>query len=386
MKRMKTKNVTYKTILGISFLALLLNTGCGKQEAAAGGDQQIKSSSIIVGDVDWKEVTSLSSSNPVRKNSKAVANIDLPKMGSRCTGFLISNNVLMTNHHCIPSSSHANGVTVTFKHEKGVSQSAQKRFNCSTFIGNNRELDFALLKCSGNPGATYGFVELDSDEQNVGESIYVVQQNCDYYMDRGCDPTKKYSSGKITSFEKEYAHNADTLGGSSGSPVFSWGNHKVVAIHHAGYGNNGLGRGFENYAVPMSKIVPYIMTHFPSVDIGGSSGGSSVVTDKPKGNDTMAGATKARVGSRFSGSISSSKDLDFFKFSSIGKTVKVELTFTHSKGDLDLYLADSKGKVIAKSESTKSKESFSKYLKKGTYYVLVKGYKGAKGKYKLSIK
>lgn len=367
----------------VAVVSLMLISSCGKQSDDA-GNGQVTSGSIIVGDLGWREIGT-SSSSVMKQNAKAVADIDLPKMGSRCTGFLVANNVLMTNQHCIPSASHARGVTVTFDHVKGVAKSAQKRFKCDQFIGNNRTLDYALLKCEGNPGAEYGVVDLSDDPVGKGTNIYVVQQNCDYYTKRDCDWTKKYSTGQVTKVAAEYSHNADTLGGSSGSPVFSSSSNKVVAIHHAGYGNNGFGRGYENYAVPMHKIVQDIHTNFPSVQlgVGGSSGGSPVQSG-PKGNDTMEGATKLKGSKRVRGSISSSKDVDFFRFYA-SSSVKAVLKFTHSAGDLDMYLVDSKGNVIAKSESTSDVERFSKSVKAGYYYVLVKGYKGAKGKYYLDI-
>ncbi len=369
---------------------MLLVTACGRQEKPT-DFTGVFSSQIIIGDLDWKEITTLSSSSPIRQNGKAVGAVDLPVMGSRCTGFLISDNVFMTNHHCIPTSSHARGVTVKFKHEKGVSPSDHAKYDCSEFIGNNKELDFALLKCAGNPGAKFGFVELDSDQKSQGTAIYVVQQNCDYYMSSGCDWTKKYSEGSITKVAAEYSHNADTLGGSSGSPVFSKTSHQVVGIHHAGAGNNGMGRGYENFAVPMSKIVPYIMTHFPQVDLGGSRDDDSDQDTGNQGQDYEPNnslSNAAVVGLPFYAdlSISSSTDNDYFKVktNSAGK-IKVKVSFAHSKGDLDVKLINGSKKTIAKSESTSSVEEIEFDVQKGTFYVKVFGYKGATGKYKIEV-
>lgn len=379
----------FKSIILISTMVLL--GACGKQNLPS-DYSSVFQSQIIIGDLDWKEITGLSSSNQIRINGKAVGDVDLPVMGSRCTGFLISEDVFMTNHHCIPSSRYASGVTVKFKHEKGVSTANQAKYNCSTFIGNNRELDFALLKCAGKPGRKFGFVKLDSDAKSKNTSIYIVQQNCDYYTSSDCDWTKKYSEGNITKVAAEYSHNADTLGGSSGSPVFSKSNHEVVAIHHAGAGNNGRGRGYENFAVPMSKIVPYILTHFPQVDLGGSSDdGSDDGDDDQSAQDYEPNnslSSSAYVGLPFEANlkVGSSSDNDYFKFktTSAGK-IKVKVTFSHSEGDLDLKLINGSRKTIAKSESTSSQESIEYDAPKGTFYVKVFGYKGAKAKYKIQI-
>ena len=369
-------------------LALLV-TACGKQEELTDFSGVFRGQ-VIIGDLDWKEITTLSSTNPIRQRGKAVGAVDLPAMGSRCTGFLISENILMTNHHCIPTSGHARGVTVKFKHEKGVSPAGHAKYDCSEFIGNNRELDFALLKCEGYPGRKFGFVELDSDQKTQGSSIYIVQQNCDYYMNRGCDWTKKVSEGSITRVASEYSHNADTLGGSSGSPVFSKVTHEVVGIHHAGAGNNGMGRGYENFAVPMSKIVPYILTHFPQVDLGESnSDNDQGSTDQGQTYEPNNGlSSSAFVGLPFNAdlSVSSSRDNDYFKVKtpSAGK-LKVKVTFSHSKGDLDIKLINGSKKTIAKSESTSNTEKIEYDVQKDTFYVKVYGYKGATGKYQIEI-
>ncbi len=384
---MTTLNKT--KIVFVLLATLVLSTSCGRQDQAGDAPAALMDSNIIVGDLDWKEITDLYSSHPIRQVGKAVGDVDLPVMGSRCTGFLISEDIFMTNHHCIPTSSHARGVTVAFKHEKGVAESNFEKYDCSTFVGNNRQLDFALLKCQGKPGRKFGFVTLDSDAKQANHRIYIVQQNCDYYMNRSCDYTKKYSEGKITEVRDEYTHNADTLGGSSGSPVFSKDSNEVVAIHHAGYGNNGRGRGYENYAVPMSKIVPYILTNFPQVYLGGSNGDGddTPVDDGKDNNDTRKTATKVSTSFTTSKVVADKTDVDYYKFSiRKSRTMSVKMSFSHRAGDLDIKLYNSAGKLVAKSESTSSVESFSKYLRSGTYYIKVYGYRGATGDYKLSLK
>lgn len=370
-------------------LFALLFSACGKQSSSDGNPI---ASSIIVGDLGWKEITSLSTSHPIRQAGKSVADIDLPAMGSRCTGFLISENILMTNHHCIPTSSHARGVTAIFNHQKGVSKSDQRKYDCSTFIGNDRTLDFALLKCSGFPGRTYGFVELDDTQMQRGDSIFIVQQNCDYYSNRNCDYTKKYSTGAVTKVEDEYTHNADTLGGSSGSPVFDSETNSVIAIHHAGYGNNGQGRGVENYAVPMSKIVPHILTNFPNVDIGDVSGDDDTgTTPGPTGDEPNDSKSKATVLSGTSlasrsAAISTASDIDYYKVSvASGSKVKVSISFSNQEGDLDMKVFSSTGTTIGKSAGTGNAETVEVSSASGTVYFQVYGYNGAKAKYKLSF-
>lgn len=354
--------------------SLFLSIACGKKEAAdsAGG---LKSSSVIIGDIDWVETEDLAASSLEAQNAKAVGKIDLPWANSRCTAFLISDDVIMTNQHCIEEAAHARGVTATFDLVAGSSSDQQQVFDCSEFVGNDEELDFALLRCHGSPGAQYGKVELAEAAGIVGSSIYVIHQNCDYYTDSDCIPTKKISRGSIQKIDSngEYVHNADTLGGSSGSPTFG-PDHKVVAIHHAGAGF--MGHGYENYAVPMFKIKSKIQSKFPGV-----LDASASEPDEPsepqiqriyknrnyKGEVTGADAVKA-----------------VFNHSSSGK-VTIRLDIAQSAGDLDLYLIDESGKTVAKSISTTKVESINVQLAKGDYTVAVVGYQGAIGEFKLKI-
>ncbi len=363
-----------------------------KQDLQTIEDHQLKKySQIIINELDWKEVTALDNNHPVRINSYAVGDVDIPKIGSRCTGFLISENTIMTNHHCIPSASYATGVKVSFRHEYGIPKYNWETYDCSTFIGNNKALDFALLECQGSPGSSFNVATISRQNVNVNSGIYVVQQNCDYYSKRDCDWSKKFSNGSILQVANEYTHNADTLGGSSGSPVFSYISHEVIGIHHAGLGNNGYGRGVENYAVPMYKIANHIEQYFPNVAIIGSSTPSTPTDPTPsppfEPNETTTNAYPITQ-FPFSESleISSTNDNDFFKITvDYPGTVNIQMAFTHSYSDLDLKLFDQYQQVVAKSDTTSNYEGINIFLNPGTYYIYVYGYNRASGPYNMNV-
>lgn len=378
-----SKNCLKKTLL-LTF-TLLIVISCGKSDETQSSDPTLFDSQIIIGSTDWKEISDLSTTHSIRKASSPVADVTLAMAQSRCTGFLISEDVLMTNEHCIPSASDAVGVTASFRHLKGVGESSWETYDCSTFLMNNVEHDFALLKCSGSPGSKFGFVTIDSSEKSADQSIYIVQQNCDYYLDRGCDWTKKYSTGSITEVSDEYTHNADTLGGSSGSPMFDSSTHKVVGLHHAGYGNNGMGRGYENYAVKMSEIVPVINSRFPDLFSSNDVPGEVDVTEN---NNSIAKAFKLSGDNQsLQGlSVDSSSDLDYYSIeASSGDKVSVSVNFSHSRGDLDIYVVSSSGKVLSKSETSTDNEKFSFESSGEKVYFVVFGYQGAVNSYSLNV-
>ncbi|PIK14839.1 serine protease [Halobacteriovorax sp. JY17] len=359
---------------------------CGKKDATSAGVAQLVDSQIIVGSLDWKEISDLSESNLIRKASSPIADVTLPAMQSRCTGFLISEDVLMTNEHCIPSASDAEGVTASFRHLKGVSEGAWEKYDCSTFLMNNSQHDFALLKCAGKPGRKFGFVKLDSSVKRSGASIYIVQQNCDYYSSRSCDWSKKYSKGTITDVLDEYTHSADTLGGSSGSPMFDASSHKVVGLHHAGYGNDGMGRGYENYAVKMSEIVPVIESRFPDLLVGGDSSDTPSSSQDDNGTLSKAFKLSGKNQSITGLEVSSGSDLDYYSIKADdGSEVTVRVIFDHSDGDLDIFQVSRSGSVIKKVESSTDNEEFSFVSNGEEVFFVVFGYKGAVNDYSMSV-
>jgi V8-like Glu-specific endopeptidase len=68
--------------------------------------------------------------------------------------------------------------------------------------------------------------------------------------------------------EVNFNHNADTLSGSSGAPVFSTIEDRVVGIHYNGYyegQNRDLGRGVVNSAMKMNLIIEDIREKFPEI-------------------------------------------------------------------------------------------------------------------------
>ncbi len=372
---MAKKFFNHSLIVLIAFAAM----ACGKKDM--NGSEKAISSSVIIGDIDWRETEDLAASSFEAQNARAVGKIILPWADSRCTAFLIADDIIMTNQHCIEQASHAQGVKATFDLVAGASADQVQEFDCDEFIGNDEQLDFALLRCQGSPGAQYGTVSLSAAAAVVDSDLYVIHQNCDYYTQRDCTPTKKISNGKLVSIrteDGEYVHNADTLGGSSGSPVFG-ANNKVIAIHHAGAGGWFNGRGYENYAVPMHKIVAKIRTAFPTV-LGSDS--NPVPTPDPTPAPSVPTVVKNKY---YKGTVKSGSSIKAeLKQVASGK-VKFVMNIADDAGDLDLYVLDDNGKTVGKSVSTTKTEQVSVYLPKGTYTVVILGYKNASGDFRLKI-
>ncbi len=344
---------------------------------------------LIIGGVDWMEITELSDDSAERINSRAVAYLSLPGAGTRCTGFLISQDVLMTNEHCVPRASAARGAVAYFARERGVSRSQWQAYRCDTFLGNDEALDFALLRCEGSPGAQQGVVNLEAHSERRGDDIYVIHQNCDYYTNPSCARDKKYSPGEIRRTGSYPRHNADTLGGSSGSPIFHGARHSVIAIHNTGYGNNGNGRGSSNGAVSMRRILPVIRQRFPDIQLGGQAPAPGIEKDALEMNDDESSATT--ISGAFSNDAMTihSSDVDVFRVTlTSSASLSVQLSFVHARGDIDLSLhAGQLGSAaIASSASSDDDEQLqAELLPAGTYFVRVFGYNGATNSYSITV-
>ncbi len=251
-----------KTIRFLGLCAAASMTACvGAEEVDIDETEDVASAEqpVIVGTLDWTSSTTLSGTKATR--AKAVGYLSIPAVGSRCTAWLVSKDTIITNNHCIGTSADAANAKASFNYEDGVSSGSRVWYTCSTFVKTWSNLDMTALKCgtvNGQyPGDVHGALTISSTNPATNNSIYVIHQNCDYHTSSGCSPTKKHSAGKILngSFSsKDASYDADTLGGSSGSPVLSATSHEVVALHHYGFGGDASGRGTHNSGVKASLI------------------------------------------------------------------------------------------------------------------------------------
>ncbi len=376
----------------VALVSCISIVGCVQEHGAADLETGVRSDekgAVIVGSVNWQESTTLPEGSAERQNAMAVAYLSIPAEGTRCTGFLIAPDVIMTNQHCIPRAASANGVRAYFHREAGSTVN-DNGVACATFLGNDASLDFALLQCTGTPGDTYGVLELQATSLAKDAQVYVIHQNCDYYTNPSCDPTKKYSPGKITSTGGEFGHDSDTLGGSSGSPLFSRTSHAVVGLHHVGLSNDGNGRGTENRAVRMTNILNALATRYPGLALGARTPAQQPTEPTPASadmyepNDAFQGAVQVQAPFNSDGASIDASDVDHFAFFG-GAARTITMTFSHAAGDLDLYVYDAAGVEVARSIGTTDVESVTRDFGAGMFTVRVLGYQGATGGYALLV-
>ena len=200
---------------------------------------------------------------PMYEKGRAVARLLIHRLDGDYlgTGFLVSsNNHLLSNEHVITSANDAANTDYEFMAEAPdcYAQNCQLCypgivFSGAEFIQNSYDLDYALVRInSGDPAASYGYLQIDPRPPFVGEQIYIPQypdgraKEFAYYSSEFADAGGLCRIQSLTQFgcqggSSDVGYYADTEGGSSGSPVISALNNQVIALHHcSGCLNTGI--------------------------------------------------------------------------------------------------------------------------------------------------
>jgi endonuclease G, mitochondrial len=156
------------------------------------------------------------------------------------SGFLVAPGVLLTNHHVFATGLESRHSVADFDFELDVRGQDRPAvhfgFDPNRFFYANKELDFALVAVQPRSidGARelkdWGWLPLDgrSGKSDVGEYLTIVQHPS------GERKQVVVRENKLLKFDGDVIWYAtDTVGGSSGAPVFNrfW---QVVALHHSG--------------------------------------------------------------------------------------------------------------------------------------------------------
>ncbi len=180
---------------------------------------------------------------------------------SKGTGFLTTNNLLITNNHVIATPEAAKGAVVEFNFEKTtqgndaqtVSFKLAPDDGFATSIYGQGGDDWTAVRLENNQSlAQWGALPLLKTEPKVGDEVIIIQHP---YGDQKqialSHNTVVFTDGK------RLQYLTDTAEGSSGSPVFNteW---QVVGLHHAGGWLHDPGtkqRVFRNEGIHINLLV-----------------------------------------------------------------------------------------------------------------------------------
>jgi len=185
----------------------------------------------------------------------------------------LDSNVLITNEHCISNLNQAQNTDFQFMYEDpSCSQNSGAQpsevFRASELLAVSAPWDYAVLKLEGNPAATYGHLEVENRKGLVDEPIFIPQHPGARPKEFGIEDSNHNGECKVKGFgggcsPEDMKYTCDTEGGSSGSPVLSRNNYKVIALHHCGGGCNGnLGSPIYRY---YDDIAQYLEPSGPTI-------------------------------------------------------------------------------------------------------------------------
>jgi S1-C subfamily serine protease len=197
-----------------------------------------------------------------------IGRIDLVSGRAVGTGFLIRQDLLVTNKHVLDELS-----TGTYRLEKGQAEvrfreeygsRTEPAVDIVDVVAVHPLLDLALLRTEGPPLGSRQPLEVEIAAVQRGQRVVAIGYP---FEDRIRNPlfvsalfgdrfgVKRTAPGEVigTTSGALY-HDCSTLGGNSGSPIISMDNARVIGIHHDGiftYRNEAVnGKSLHNFITP----------------------------------------------------------------------------------------------------------------------------------------
>jgi V8-like Glu-specific endopeptidase len=240
-------------------------------------DQMVYSLTVVAGQLskvgkDNREDLYRVSDQSLLRAAAAVGKLSYLANGNRprsCTGFLISDNLFVTNQHCLADQETCNTAVARFGYEKKSKSQTDlgKQFHCIHFIRACYNLDYALIELEGRPGDAFGHLETDTRALQPTDQLILIQHPGGkpkmVSRDKNCAVITTIGDGYAVN--TDFGYGCDTEDGSSGSPVLLAQSMKVVGLHHLRAPESGVWKK-QNRGVRMKPLAPELTPTLLSVN------------------------------------------------------------------------------------------------------------------------
>jgi V8-like Glu-specific endopeptidase len=196
----------------------------------------------IIGGFDLETMESLRSERPeIFKLGLAVAKLSFIRDGKSlvCTGFMIDDERMLTNEHCINTQVVCDTAVAIFDFHSEAAMTADvlrdRTTRCAEFLTVDKVLDVALIRLSNSPGSRWGKLKLSSTAPSNEQLAVIIQHpngEVKHISRKDCFVSRIPANGRGP--DTDFGHICDTMGGSSGSPVLDRRTLEVIGLHHFG--------------------------------------------------------------------------------------------------------------------------------------------------------
>lgn len=150
-----------------------------------------------------------------------------------CTGFLVTRDLLLTNQHCIASQTEMESALVDFDYDE--ESNTFETHNLAELLQASYDFDYALVRLAQDTGREP--LALAATRVGKKEQLLIIQHpagEAKQVSIADCKVKGALQEGRGPS-KTDLGHRCDTIGGSSGSPVFRFETQNVIGLHHLGF-------------------------------------------------------------------------------------------------------------------------------------------------------
>ncbi len=196
------------------------------------------------------------------ERAKSVVRIELID-GSSGTGFLVDNNIIITNHHVIPDQATAKTCKVQFNFQNNAvgNANAIESFSLDPDQGfatsPATENDWTAVKLATDANTRWGALKLRENQTEKNRHVIIIQHPNGLYKQIAF-----YHNFVRFADDRVIQYLTDTQPGSSGAPVFDneW---NLIALHHSGGNIREPGTKrivFRNEGIHINKVIEGLKT------------------------------------------------------------------------------------------------------------------------------